>query len=95
MLTGKQKRLLRAFATSLDPLFQVGKGGVSENLVHQVDEALKARELIKLRVLSQSSEDARSVARFLKEKTGAEIVQIIGHNLILYRQGEKKRIELP
>ncbi|NPV29276.1 MAG: ribosome assembly RNA-binding protein YhbY [Firmicutes bacterium] len=95
MLTGKQKRLLRAFATSLDPLFQIGKGGVSENLVHQVEEALKARELIKLRVLSQSPEDVREVARSLKEKTGAEIVQIIGHNLVLYRQGEKGVIQLP
>ncbi|MDH7577210.1 MAG: ribosome assembly RNA-binding protein YhbY [Bacillota bacterium] len=95
MLSGKQKRVLRAFATSLDPLFQIGKGGVSENLVRQVEEALKARELIKLRVLSQSPEDVRQVARSLKEQTGAEIVQIIGHNLVLYRQGEKKKIQLP
>lgn len=95
MLTGKQKRFLRAFATGLDPLFQVGKGGVSENFVCQVDEALKVRELIKFRVLSQGPEDVKKVAQTLRDLTGAEIVQIVGHNFILYRQGEKARIQLP
>lgn len=95
LLTGKQKRFLRAFATSLDPLFQIGKAGITENLVQQVDQALKARELIKLRVLPQCPEDVKKVAQKLKELTDSELVQVIGRNFILYRQGEKAKIQLP
>lgn len=95
MLTGKQKRHLRALANRIDPIIQVGKAGVGTNLIQQVDEALEARELVKVRVLPQSPCTVEDAACFLSERTGAEVVQVIGHNLILYRQGEEPEIVLP
>jgi len=96
MLTGKQKRYLRALAHPLTPIFQVGKGGVNANLIKQVDDALEARELIKLNMLKNCPQDKDEVARQLSEATGAELVQVIGNVIVLYRESrEKKRIELP
>lgn len=95
MLTGKQKRYLRALANRIDPIIQVGKGGVGANLLQQVDEALDARELIKVRVLPQSPSVVEEVAHLLGEKTGSEVVQVIGNNMVLYRQGKEPEIVLP
>lgn len=95
MLTGKQKRYLRALANRIDPIIQVGKAGVGANLLQQVDEALEARELIKVRVLPQAPGVVDEVARLLGERTGSEVVQVIGHNLVLYRQAEEPEIVLP
>lgn len=96
MLTGKQKRYLRSLAHNLDPIFQVGKGGVNENLIKQIDDALEARELIKVQVLNNCMEDKDEVASALAKGAGAEVVQIIGNVIVLYKPSrEKKRIELP
>ena len=96
MLTGKQKRYLRSKAHHLDPIFQVGKGGVNENMVKQVAEALEARELFKLSVLQNCEEDKNVVAEQLAKGTGADIVQIIGNTIVLYKESvEKKQITLP
>ena len=96
MLTGKQKRYLRSKAHHLDPIFQVGKGGVNENMVKQVSEALEARELFKISVLQNCEEDKNVVAQQLAEGTGADIVQIIGNTIVLYKESvEKKQITLP
>lgn len=96
MLTGKQKRYLRSKAHHLDPIFQVGKGGVNENMVKQVSEALEARELFKISVLQNCEEDKNVVAEQLSEGTGADIVQIIGNTIVLYKESvEKKQITLP
>ncbi|MBY0146790.1 ribosome assembly RNA-binding protein YhbY [Neobacillus niacini] len=96
MLTGKQKRFLRSKAHHLDPIFQVGKGGVNENMVKQVAEALEARELFKISVLQNCEEDKNVVAQQLAQGTGAEIVQIIGNTIVLYKESvEKKQITLP
>ncbi|NWQ40103.1 ribosome assembly RNA-binding protein YhbY [Bacillus sp. EB106-08-02-XG196] len=96
MLTGKQKRYLRSKAHHLDPIFQVGKGGVNENMVKQVSEALEARELFKISVLQNCEEDKNVVAEQLAEGTGANIVQIIGNTIVLYKESvEKKQITLP
>jgi len=96
MLTGKQKRFLRSKAHHLDPIFQVGKGGVNENMVKQVAEALEARELFKISVLQNCEEDKNVVAQQLAEGTGADIVQIIGNTIVLYKESvEKKQITLP
>ncbi|MEH6995671.1 ribosome assembly RNA-binding protein YhbY [Neobacillus drentensis] len=96
MLTGKQKRYLRSKAHHLDPIFQVGKGGVNENMVKQVAEALEARELFKISVLQNCEEDKNVVAEQLAEGTGADIVQIIGNTIVLYKESvEKKQITLP
>ncbi|WP_408006862.1 ribosome assembly RNA-binding protein YhbY [Pseudalkalibacillus sp. A8] len=96
MLTGKQKRFLRSKAHHLDPIFQVGKGGTNENMYSQINDALEARELIKVSVLQNCEEDKDTVAENLTEKTGAELVQIIGNTIVLYKESkEKKTIELP
>jgi RNA-binding protein len=95
MLTGKQKRYLRSQGNTLEPIFQVGKGGVNDNLVKQVDDALGARELVKLHMLKQCPDDVRQVAAHLSQSNGAEVVQVIGHNFILYRASDDHLIELP
>ncbi|WP_373896263.1 ribosome assembly RNA-binding protein YhbY [Virgibacillus natechei] len=96
MLTGKQKRYLRAEANPLKPIFQVGKSGVNDNMVTQINEALEKRELIKVSILQNSMEDKDTVAEQLAKGTGAEIAQIIGNNIVLYKESaENKQIMLP
>lgn len=96
MLTGKQKRFLRAKAHHLNPIFQVGKGGVNENMIQQISEALEARELIKVSVLQNCDEDKETVAKELVEGCHAKLVQIIGNTIVLYKESkEKKEIVLP
>ncbi|GFN34499.1 ribosome assembly RNA-binding protein YhbY [Tepidimicrobium xylanilyticum] len=96
MLTGKQRSYLKALANTMDPIFQVGKNGITENFVKQVDEALEARELIKIKILNNSHLDPTEVANELMEKTNAEFVQSIGNKFVLYRESkENKKIQLP
>lgn len=96
MLTGKQKRFLRSKAHHLDPIFQVGKTGVNENMVKQIEDALEKRELIKVSVLQNCMEDKREVAEELTDGSGAELVQIIGNTIVLYKESkENKEIKLP
>lgn len=96
MLTGKQKRFLRSKAHHLNPIFQVGKGGVNENLIKQVYDALEARELLKVSVLQNCDEDRDTVAESLSKGARAELVQIIGNTIVLYKESrENKQIELP
>lgn len=96
MLTGKQKRLLRAKANQLKPIFQVGKVGVNNNMVEQIAEALEKRELIKVSILQNCLEEKDSVASELAEGADAELVQIIGNNIVLYKESEEnKHIQLP
>lgn len=98
MLTGKQKRFLRAEAHHLDPIFQVGKGGVNEAQCEQIRQALNARELLKVRILDNCEDDKKVVATELVEGTDAELVQLIGLTVVLYKQASKRenrKIELP
>lgn len=96
MLTGKQKRFLRAQANQLKPIFQVGKIGVNDNMIKQMNDTLEKRELIKVSVLQNCSEDKNTVADSIASGTDAEIVQIIGNNIVLYKESiENKFINLP
>ncbi|GIN71005.1 putative RNA-binding protein YqeI [Bacillus sp. J14TS2] len=96
MLTGKQKRYLRSTAHHLQPIFQVGKGGVNDNMIKQIKEALEARELIKISILQNCEEDRETVGTALSAGANAELVQIIGNTIILYKESqENKRLELP
>ncbi|MBO9129569.1 ribosome assembly RNA-binding protein YhbY [Bacillus sp. 165] len=96
MLTGKQKRFLRAKAHHLSPIFQVGKGGVNENMVKQIDDVLEVRELIKVSVLQNCEFDRSEVAEELSTGAGAELVQVIGNTIVLYKESkENKQIVLP
>ncbi|MCL2579831.1 MAG: ribosome assembly RNA-binding protein YhbY [Oscillospiraceae bacterium] len=95
MLTSKQRASLRGLANSIDTILQVGKSSVGETLIKQVDDALTARELIKMRVLPNCELTAREAADMLAEKTNAQVVQVIGTRFVLYRNNpEKKGIEL-
>lgn len=96
MLTGKQKRFLRSKAHHLNPIFQVGKGGVNENMIKQISYALEARELLKISILQNCEEDKNEVAEELAKGTRAELVQLIGHTIVLYKESiENKQIVLP
>lgn len=96
MLTGKQKRFLRSKAHHLNPIFQVGKGGVNENMVKQIADVLEARELIKVSVLQNCDEDKDTVASELVRGAKAELVQIIGNTIVLYKESvENKQLQLP
>ena len=96
MLTSKQRAALRKLAAMQQPIFQIGKNGISEETVKQIDAALEARELIKLHVLETADLTPRQVSDALCEATGADGVQVIGSKCVLYRRSEKHpRIELP
>jgi RNA-binding protein len=96
MLTGKQKRFLRSKAHHLNPIFQVGKGGVNDNMIKQISEALEVRELLKVSILQNCDDDKTDVAKALASGTRAELVQIIGHTIVLYKESvENKQINLP
>lgn len=96
MLTGKQKRFLRAKANRLKPLFQVGKIGVNDNMVVQITEALEKHEIMKVSILQNCEDPKEVVAEQLAEGTNSEVVQIIGKNIVLYKESkENKQINLP
>ncbi|KPH71208.1 ribosome assembly RNA-binding protein YhbY [Oceanobacillus caeni] len=96
MLTGKQKRFLRSEAHHLKPIFQVGKDGVNDNMITQIGEALEKRELLKVSILQNCVEDKNTVAEQLVDGTDSELVQIIGNNIVLYKESkENKQLELP
>ncbi len=89
-MTGKERAAWRAKANSLEPLFQIGKGGISDALIKQTDDELRARELIKLKVLLESSPiSVRDAANEIAEKLGAEVIQVIGGVMVLYRESEE------
>lgn len=92
MLTSKQRAQLRALANPLETILQVGKSGVGEQLVKQVDDALTARELIKLRVLETAPGTVREIAEELAAAAGAEVVLTIGTRFVLYRRNNKKPV---
>lgn len=96
MLSSKQRSFLRGLANALSPIFQVGRGGVNDSMAKAISDALTARELIKVRVLQNAEDGPRNVAETLAQNTQAEVVQVIGHNVVLYRRNqEEPKIELP
>ena len=97
MTTSKQRAYLRAMASDLPTIMQVGKGGITENLIKTVSDALEARELIKGRVLENSLLTAREAAEELSVAARCEVVQVIGSKFVLYRMHHDKtrrKIEL-
>ena len=89
-ITSKQRAQLRALAASEDTIVQVGKGGVTDSVIASVNAALKARELVKGKVLENSMLTAREACDALSEACGAEQVQVIGTKFVLYKKNEKK-----
>ena len=92
MLTSKQRAKLKSIAATTETILQVGKGGVGDQLVKQVDDALAARELIKLHVLESAPEEPGELAQALAGATGSQVVQVIGRRLVLYRKNPKKPV---
>ncbi|HCW04153.1 MAG TPA: ribosome assembly RNA-binding protein YhbY [Clostridium sp.] len=96
MLTSKQRSYLRSLANKMESIFQLGKNGIEEGFLKQIDDALEARELIKLTVLNNSDYGAREASDLICEKLGCEGVQAIGNKFVLFRRSSKKpKIELP
>ena len=96
MLTSKQRAYLRSLAMSEDTIIIIGKGGITENVITQVRDALKARELIKGKVLENSLLSAREACEALAEACKAQSVQFIGSKFVLYKRNETDpKIELP
>ena len=96
MFTSKQRSVLRSMAQTIEPVGQIGKGGITEELCLQVRNALEARELIKARVLDNSGYAAKEAANIIAEEIGADVVVCVGTKFVLYKESiKKKRIELP
>lgn len=94
MLTGKEKSKLRGLAQTRRALFQIGKDGVSENMIKTVSDSLEAHELVKISMLKTCAEEPKVAAFDLAAGTRSEIVQIIGRTIILYRRSKKNIMEM-
>ncbi len=96
MLTSKQRAFLRSLAASEDTILMVGKGGMSDQIIKQADDALTARELIKGKVLETADINSREAADIIAERTKSDVVQVIGSKFVLFRRNtEEPKIELP
>lgn len=95
-MTTKQRAYLKGLAMNLDPIFQIGKSSLTPEVTTAVNEALEARELIKISVLKNCIDDPREIAAVLGERTNSTVVQVIGKKIVLYKPSkEKSKIELP
>ena len=98
MITTKQRAFLRSLGNALEPVMQIGKEGISENVLTSVNLLLEARELVKIKVLKNSEDDVRTTADEIAKNLDADIVQVIGNIFILYKKSTRKNfkhIELP
>lgn len=96
-MTSKQRAFLKGLAMNLDPIFQIGKNSLTPELTAAVQEALDARELIKISVLQNCLDDPKELAGLISERTRSQVVQVVGKKIVLYKEGkdEKKKIVLP
>ncbi|WHH58167.1 ribosome assembly RNA-binding protein YhbY [Petroclostridium sp. X23] len=96
MLTSKQRAYLRSLANNIPAIFQIGKSGINDNLIDQINDVLEARELIKVHVLNNALIDVKEACEELSRLTDSHPVQVIGSKFVLYKESkEKKTIELP
>ena len=96
-MTSKQRAYLKSLAMTMDPIFQIGKASVTPENTKAIEEALDARELIKISVLQNCMDDPRELAQMIAERTRSQVVQVIGKKIVLYKEGkeDKKKIMLP
>lgn len=95
-MTSKQRAYLKGLAMNIEPVLQVGKASLTPELVEAVSEAFHTRELIKLSVLKNCTDDPNVLARMIAERTHSQVVQVIGKKIVLYKESkEHKKIELP
>ena len=95
-MTSKQRAYLKSLAMTMDPIFQIGKASLTPENTKAIAEALEARELIKISVLQNCMDDPKEIAHVLAERTGSQVVQVIGKKIVLYKPDKKNpKIELP
>jgi len=96
-MTSKQRAYLKSLAMVMDPIFQIGKSSLTPEFTQAINEALEARELIKINVLQNCMDDPKEIAAVLAERTHSQVVQVIGNKIVLYKEGkdDKKKIILP
>lgn len=95
-MTSKQRAYLRSLANKIDAIFQIGKNGINDNLIKQLNDTLEARELIKITVLETAPGSAKSLSFEISEKTNSIVVQVIGNKITLFKKRKKdSKIELP
>lgn len=95
-MTSKQRSYLKGLAMTIDPVFQIGKSGLTPEVTEAVRETFNTRELVKIAVLKNCFEDPRGMAEMLAERTGSQVVQVIGKKIVLYKENkDHKKIELP
>ncbi|MBQ7328056.1 MAG: ribosome assembly RNA-binding protein YhbY [Clostridia bacterium] len=98
MITTKQRAFLRGLGNALDPVMQIGKDGITDNVLNGVNLLLEARELVKFKMLRNCDEDAKTLANEIAHRVGADVVQVIGNIFILYKRSTRKdfkHIQLP
>lgn len=98
MLTNKERNFLRALGNELGPIVMVGKGGLTDNIVEQLDQVLTTKELVKCRVLPNTESNPNEIAAALSLKTNSEVVQVVGRNMLIYRcppLGKPSKLEWP
>lgn len=94
-MNNKQRAYLSGLASKLTPIMQIGKSSLTQEIIRAADEALEARELIKISVLKNCFDDPRAIAEMMAERTHSEVVRVIGKKIVLYRAAKKPKIELP
>ncbi|MEG1802443.1 MAG: ribosome assembly RNA-binding protein YhbY [Lachnospiraceae bacterium] len=95
-MTSKERAYLKSLASTMDPIFQIGKASLTPEYVKAIDEALEKRELIKVSVLKNCFDDPKGLAETLSERTRSQVVQVIGKKIVLFRQNKKTgKIKLP
>lgn len=95
-MTSKQRAYLKGLAMNIDPVFQIGKSGLTPEVTEAVSEAFNTKELIKIAVLKNCLEDPKEIASILGERTKSQVVQVIGKKIVLYKESKKhKKINLP
>ena len=95
-MTSKQRAYLKSLASTMDPLFQIGKGSVTPEVIEAISEAFNNRELLKIAVLKNCMDDPRAIAEVVAERTRSQVVQVIGKKIVLYKPDKKNpKIILP
>ena len=90
-MTTKQRAYLKGLAMNIDPVFRIGKSSITPEFCEGIREVLEARELIKVGVLNNCADDPKELAQLLAERTGAEVVQVIGKKIVLYRESKTNK----
>lgn len=93
MINSKQRKILKKISHSYKPIINIGKGGISENTIKQIDESLTSRELIKIKILNNNLDDRDFIIDSILENTGADFVRYMGNILTIYRPSENKVID--